>query len=71
MVTTEKEPLRCFSCGVCIGPGYDTSIPSYAGDKPLCGHCDGQLSIDGYLQIDDHHRLLPDGSVIKQRREPL
>lgn len=71
MVETEKEPLRCFSCGVCIGPGFDESIPSYAGDKPLCGHCDGIMRVNGYIQINRFQRLLPDGSVIQCKRENL
>jgi len=59
---------ECFSCGIGIGPGHDESTPSHAGDKIICGWCYGKLRKQGYLQIDELHRLLPNSSVIKFRR---
>ena len=59
------EPLKCFACGIGIGPGYKESIPSKAGDKTLCGQCYGALKKQGYIQLDRERRLLPSGRVIK------
>jgi len=57
--------LKCFACGIGIGPGYEESILSKAGDKTLCGQCYGALKKQEYIQLDRERRLLPDGRVIK------
>ena len=68
MVPKESLEPECFSCGAGIGPSHECRSPSWAGDKPLCGWCYGKLKIDGFLQITDLQRVLPDGSVIKFKR---
>jgi len=64
---TEEARLFCFSCGICIGPGYGEPFPFYAGDKKICGRCRGKLTTQGYIQLNQSQRLLPDGKVIKFR----
>jgi len=76
MLLTDKSGQRgtalglveCCSCRAGIGPEYEHKDPEWAGDKPLCGFCDGIMRKTGFIQIDDHHRLLPDGSLIEERR---
>jgi len=63
------ERLKCFACGISIGPGYKESLPSKAGDKTLCGQCHAMLKKQGYIQLDRERRLLPDGTVIRSVQE--
>lgn len=65
---TAPERLECCSCGAGIGPGFEHKYPEWAGDKFLCGHCKSIMRRDGYIQIDDFIRMLPDGSIIRERR---
>ncbi|MBA7630821.1 hypothetical protein ES703_38346 [subsurface metagenome] len=64
-VTQKLSALRCFACGISIGPGYEETFPSKAGDKTLCGWCHSTLKKQGYIQINSLQRLLPDGTVIR------
>jgi hypothetical protein len=63
-----RTALECSSCGAGIGPGFEHTFPDWAGDIPLCSFCKSIMRKDGYIQIDENHRLLPDGSVISERR---
>lgn len=65
---TTADRVECCSCGAGIGPENEHKFPEHAGDKTLCGYCDGLMRVDGFIQLDDHHRMLPDGSIIKSRR---
>ena len=59
------KQLKCFACGIGIGPGYEETFSYKAGDKPICGRCNGTLKKQGYIQLDSFRRLLPDGRVIR------
>ena len=69
MKMAQINTLKCFACGICIGPGYDEYLPSKAGNKSLCGWCYGTLNKQGYIQLDSLRRLLPDGRVIQFRQK--
>ena len=64
-----KLGLECFACGICIGPDYEEPIPYPVGNKNLCSWCRGKLKMQGYIQLNQFQRLLPDGTVIEFKQK--
>jgi hypothetical protein len=62
-------PLECSSCGIGIGEEFDNREPAgYAGQKPLCWYCSRIMRENGFLQVSDQARMLPNGTLIEYRR---
>ena len=54
---------HCDTCGICVGPDYIEHYTTKVGERELCGSCLYYLGKYGFLQLDDRHRLLPNGEI--------
>jgi len=58
-----KPCLKCYACGILIGPCHIEIIATDVDSKKLCGVCLADLNKNGFLHLGEGKFLLADGTT--------